>query len=63
VPAQRVETGIGVEESCVTTASTCAGKSYTQLSTNQRALTNQFEFPQLYEAVVVEYVEIGKYEF
>jgi hypothetical protein len=46
-----------------TTASICRCRTSTQLSTNHRALTKQFDFPQLYAVMVVNYIQIGKYEF
>jgi hypothetical protein len=37
-----------------TTASMSGGRTNTQLATNHRALTNQFDFPQLYAVMVVD---------
>lgn len=41
-----------------TAASICGGRSGTQLSTNHRALTNQFDFPQLCAVMVVDFMQI-----
>jgi hypothetical protein len=46
-----------------TTASVTGGRTSTKLSTNHRTLSNQFDFPQLYEVMVVDYMQVVSMNF